>query len=960
MTVQDFSHYRIVARVGQGGMGEVFVAEDLTLNRRVALKFLLPIVDPNQSTDRGGLEDAEGRRLLHEARAAAQLDHPFICKVYEVGEHAGRAFFAMEYVEGVSLKERLAAGPLTVEDAVRIGGEIAEALHLAHTRGIIHRDLKPANVMLASDGHIKVMDFGVAKRLASPASAVGTGDSTAVLTKPGAATGTLAYMSPEQIRTESIDARSDIFAFGLLFYELLTGAHPFQRASMIEIAHALLNDPAPPLERAVPGVSPHLAHIVARCLEKGRDRRYQSLSDVRIELKGIHKAPAAEAVHAAAPKPRSVGWIAAVAMAGILIAGALGYRAWQTSFSAPALALAFNERDWIIVSDFNNLTNDPVFDKSLRLALEVAIAQSHYVNVYPPGRVTAALQRMQKKSERLDESLASEVAVRDGVRGVLACDIAQLGNVYVLTARLIDPKTRAAVHTDLVQASSKDGVLRALGELATRVRSNLGESMTALSAQAKPLPMVTTSSLDALKLYADGLRVDQPDSRSSDAMLRQALALDPDFALAHAELGRRYYLAGGRAAREQGEQHFVTALRLSDRLSGRERLWIRAVAEDARGNRQRAADAFEEYLAQYPDDARAWFRLAWTQMATLGRPGDAIKGFQQALRIQPDDASAAVNLATAYGGSGDVDAAIPAYQKAFALLPSLFFGPFINHEYGFTLVEAGRPDDARAAFERMTKEGAPNEARGHRSLALLNMYQGKYAAATEDLRRAIALNQTQKEPVSEFRDRMYLVMNLDLRGERAAADAAWTEVHALINRLSLDPSWLWRPVQWLARHDRLREAQGLMQLMKKTIGNTIADSSVARNLELDRAFEALAQAEIELAGGRAARAVELLEPIRDVLRLQVVEPLAAAYAASGRSSDAIARYEEFLQAAHPGNELQQTRLESHVALARLYERAARREDARRLYAALVEHWKDGDSTLVPLKAARDGLQRVSQ
>jgi len=571
---KEFAHYRVHARIGQGGMGEVYVADDLTLNRKVALKFLLSS-GASELAGSADSDDGEGRRrLLREARAAAQLDHPFICKVYEVAEHEGKTFLAMEYVEGATLKARLASGSLTTDEATRIGGEVAEALHFAHTRGIVHRDVKPANVMLTADGHVKVMDFGVAKRMVAPLAAdeVTAGAPTGTL--PGEPTGTLAYMSPEQIRSEPIDARSDVFAFGVLLHELLTGVHPFRRSSPLETAHAIVSEAATPIEQS--GVPPLLAHIVARCLEKDRARRYQSLGDVRLELDAVLKpqAPTGAAVRS---RPRRWIRVAGGLTAVLAVVVIVWMRPW--ALVAPQPALAFQERDWIIVSDFNNLTNDPVFDRSLRLALEVAIAQSQYVNVYPPHRVAATLQRMQKKVERFDETLASEVAVRDGIRGVLACDIAQVGSVYALTARLIDPKTRAAVLTDQAEATNKDAVLRALGELATRVRGSLGESLAGLSEQVKPLPMVTTFSIEALKLYADSLRLDaQSTIGASNAMLRQAIALDPDFALAYAELGRRYYLESARAAREEAEQLFAKALELTDRLSLRERLWVQAVA----------------------------------------------------------------------------------------------------------------------------------------------------------------------------------------------------------------------------------------------------------------------------------------------------------------------------------------------------------------------------------------------
>ena len=399
---------------GTGAWAKVDLAEDLA-DWKVALKFLLS----------GLMTDGADRRLLHEAKAAAYLDHPFICKVYEVGDHEGRPFMATEYVNGVTLKERLAAGRVPKDEALRIAAEVAEALSFAHSRGIVHRDVKPANVMLGADGHVKVMDFGIAKRVAGPVGADAKTVAMPTASVPGELTGTLAYMSPEQLRGEAVDQRSDTFAFGLLLHELLTGRHPFLRASIFETANAILNEPAPQLDQTATGASPLLAHVVARCLEKDRNRRYQSLSDVRIELENPGASAAAPPP---APSRKTARWILVPALAGLIALAGIVNWVRPLPFFATEPALAFRQRDWIIVADFNNMTGDVVFDRSLRVALEVAIAQSQYVNVYPPDRVAATLKRMQRPpTAGLDEALAAEVAERENVRGLLACDIAQLG-----------------------------------------------------------------------------------------------------------------------------------------------------------------------------------------------------------------------------------------------------------------------------------------------------------------------------------------------------------------------------------------------------------------------------------------------------------------------------------------------------------------------------------------------------
>jgi pentatricopeptide repeat protein len=927
-------------------MGEVFLAEDVSLNRKVALKFLQP----------GSASDT-GKRILNEARAAAHLDHPFICKVYEVGEHDGRPFLAMEYVDGQTLSDRLLRGQLPVTLALRIAREVADALHFAHTRGIVHRDLKPANVMVSADDHVKVMDFGIAKRMAGTVEADAATAVVNTATVSGHISGTFAYMSPEQLRGDLIDARSDVFAFGVLLYELLTGRNPFTRPSTMETASAILAEPVPPVETARVDVAPLLGHIVARCLEKDRERRYQSLADVRLEIEAVQAGSTAAAVAPVAPKPRR-RWIVWAAAAAIVVAAGLVQWLRPLSFLAPEPALAFAERDWILVADFNNLTGDPVFDRSLRLALEVAIAQSQYVNVVPQNRIAETFQRMQRRAvDKLDETLATEVAVREGVRAVLACDIAQVGSTYSLTARLIDPKTRAAVLTDSVEAHGKEQVLSALGQLATRVRTNLGESLKGVSEQSSALPRATTSSLAALKLYADSLKTTTGNDGQSNEMLRQALAMDPDFALAHAELGRRYYLLSERANRELGEKHLTRALSLTDRLTLRERLWIQAVAEDSRGNRQRAVDAFKAYLAQYPDDTRALFRMSWTQMATLGQLAEAVDGFTRLLKIEPENSSAQANLATALAGTHDYEAAVPAYQRAFQLDPRLALGMFINHEYGFTLAQLGRLDEAAQVFERMKKDGAPvDQPRGFRSMALLHMLRGKHGAAIQELRSAISMDQTYGQSLSEFRDRLYLIAALETTARGAEARSEWNAVDRLVAKLSLSPGWLWRLVRMAGRTGRLVDARRYLGVMQQWAGNATADSGVSRNLADDGAYIAAAEAEVALAEGRGVRALERSEGAHQYLKEpETLFTLASSYAAAGRVADAIARYEELLKLAPMGFEAQLAWFDTHLALGKLYEQQNRAQDAVRVYESLDSRWKEGDANLVPLTELRARL-----
>jgi eukaryotic-like serine/threonine-protein kinase len=940
---QQISHYRILSRIGQGGMGEVFLAEDLSLDRKVALKFL-----PTTRAD----DESARRRLIREAHSAARLDHPFICKIYEVGQSDGQPFIAMEYVEGTTLGRHIAHGPLPLTEAVRIASELAEAVELAHRTGIVHRDLKPSNVMLTPDGHVKVMDFGLAQHMIS----LGI-DSTTIgpmtATATGALTGTLAYMSPEQLRALPVDARSDVFAFGVLLYEMLTGTHPFRRSTAITTTDAILNDVESPLAQFIADVPPLLEHV-HRSLAKDRDQRYQSLREARIDLGILSGEPASASRRVPFRPRRRLPWMFVAAAAAAIAGGAAASRFWQV-LSPSQQALAFRERDSILIADLENLTGDKVFDRSLRAALEVGIAQSRFVNVFPPGRLEDARRRMQKTgSDPLDEALASEVAVREGVKAVFICSIAQVGGVYSLTARLLDPHTRAAVLTESIQATGKDQVLPALDTLATRVRRNLGESLAGIS-QNVPLPKATTSSLEALKMYADSLRV-RGSPQAADDLLRQAIVLDPNFALAHAELGRRYYLKSERSTRIEGEAHFVTALGLLDRLSTRERLWVTALAEDSRGNRQQAVDAYSTYLAQYPDDSRAWFRIGWTRMATLGQLQPAVEAFQRVIALNSSDAAAHVNLATCYSALRRTRDAVEQYQKAFALEPQLMTAEYVNHEYGFTLVRLGEVDKAAEVFAR-ARADADKKARGDRSLALLEMYRGRYAKAAGYLRDAIRLNHTNGANVSEFRDHLYLARALEAVGDPRGFASEVAAAEDVAVRTSLGPEWLQSLAKIRARTGRVREARRILAIMEKAAVDTTAGSSVARNTSTDRAYLDLVRGEIELAEGRPREAAVLFEAANAVQskHAEILESLAVAYVAAGRLEEAVKQYEDLMAEGSLGNEGQELWFRAHVRLGELYNRLGRPDEARRSYHRLLLLWKEADANVTALTQVKARL-----
>jgi eukaryotic-like serine/threonine-protein kinase len=935
---QQLGSYRLLKKIAKGGMGDVFLAEDAVLKRRVALKFLRA----DLATD-----GEAHRRLVHEARAAAALDHPFICKIYETGERAGTPFIAMEYVEGQTLYQRLAQGPARLDEGLRIGLEIADALQYAHAHGILHRDLKPANIMLTPDGHVKVMDFGLAKHVPIPHGDTAETVST-LATAPGMVFGTLAYMSPEQVLGQPLDARSDIFAFGVVLYQVLAGTHPFRKDSSASTLDAILSDTPLPIGQLRHDVPEVVARSLERMLAKDRDARQPDMTAVRADLKwAVEMGPGGKEVHKKHPRrgwQRRVPFVAGAALV-VALASVIGIL-----MSRHKPALAFEARDQLVVADFENRTGDALFDRSLDRALAVAIQQSRYVNIVPVNLTEGVLRRMGRKDvTKLDEASAREVALREGAKSVLAPSIDRVGDAYVLTARLVDPTTHASVLSESAKAASKNKVLDALDDLATSVRRTVGESLSSIEQQRTVLPKATTSSLEALNLYARGLRLPQ-----GFKLIEQAVAIDPDFAMAHAELGVHYYLTS--ESRAVGEAHFKKALVQLDRLTVRERLYITALADDSRGSAEQAATAYRAYVAEYPDDSRAWFRLGWTLMARLGRREEAIEAFKRvALISQISSTNANGNIATCYAALNKNAESLRYYELAFKQDPQAMLGEFANPEYGFLLVKVGKLDEATKVFQKMIDQPEPGkQAIGLRSLALLEMYQGRYLRAVEPMTKSVLLYQSSKQSLSEFRTRMFLESIYRMAGRSREATAQLAAAGQLASTSRLGAGWLVGIGSRHARLGNLREARRFLAMAIDAGGDPTAKSGLARTSRSDERMITIMKAEIALAAGRRAEALNLFE----LAAPMAPDGVARALVALARLPEARDKYEAMMVRRPIGNEAQQEWVVSHLDLGKIYERLGDTAKAREYYERLLTIWKDGDPELWPLIEAKTRLNAL--
>jgi serine/threonine protein kinase/tetratricopeptide (TPR) repeat protein len=927
--------YEVQALLGAGGMGEVYRARDSRLNRIVAIK----IIPHSLSQDPARLQ-----RFEREARAIAVLQHPNICTLYDVGAQDGTQFLVMEYLEGETLAKRLQKGRLPIELTLRHGAEIADALDAAHHRGIVHRDLKPANILLTSHGEAKVLDFGLAKLDEPLPEEAGLAEAITrekLLTTPGVAMGTASYMSPEQARGEDLDARTDIFSLGAVLYEMATGKVAFPGKTPAIVHKAILDSTPPPPSEIVPSLPIHFDELVAKTLEKDPGLRYQSATDLRADLNRLKREsssgriPVSGAGTSAGRHLNRRTWLK-VSIVAVLIAvsaaSGLYYRSRQQ-------IKRLTDKDTIIVADFANSTGDPVFDgTTLREGLSAQLEQSPFLNLLSDQQVMAILPLMeQPKDAKLTRELARKVCQRTAGAITVEGSIASLGTAYVLGLRGVNCRTGDMLADLQATTNAKEQVLTALGELATKLRTKLGESLASVQKYDVPPQNVTTSSLEALQEFSLGIQAaDKEDDDDAIPCLLQAVTLDPNFAMAYLDLGLRY---SGMGESRLGEESIQKAYDLRERVSDREKFVISGVYElNLEGDLQAARNTFEAYSKTFPRSTSALGNLHLVYIS-IGDYNKALALAQEQIKIDPRSSHSYYQLILDYLSLNRLDEGKAAAEKAKTqglesdpILGFFFTIDFLQHDAAGMDHEIKRmqPEDRMDAESLVAwSEGRLGKARelagrvaeayrraGYKEgadeythdAAMQNALIGKIGLARQQIRAALI-----HRPAGRG-DLAYLATALGLSGDTEEA---------------------------------LRQAADLAKRFPK---DTIIKSE----------YVPIIKASAALNTGSASRAIEVLAPTvsyemgENRLTLYSTYLRGLAYLTAHQGSAAAAEFQRILD--HPGaahwHMINMIGVLAHLQIGRAFAMQGDTAKAKTAYQEFLMLWKDADPDIPILNQAK--------
>jgi serine/threonine protein kinase/tetratricopeptide (TPR) repeat protein len=972
MDPEKVSHYRILEKLGAGGMGVVYLAEDMKLGRKVAIK----ILSHEYTTNKDRLH-----RFDQEAAAASNLNHPNILTIHEVGDDDGRHYIATEYIDGVTLRRKLAASHLEAPEILDIALQIASALEEAHAAGIVHRDIKPDNIMIRRNGYVKVLDFGLAKLTETvDRTPLDTESPTRVLvqTDAGVVMGTSHYMSPEQARGKPVDARSDIWSLGVVIYEMVAGRTPFEGETSTDVIVAITQKEPPPLARFAPNVPAELDWIVMKALRKDRDERYQTIKELLTDLRRLKQrlefeaelersaAPGSfsgsrTAVPAALTTPEHAVPTAEKTITHVSSAEyiALGIKRHKIAVAVVALLLLaatasavylyrrnskpLTNRDTVLVTDFVNTTGEPVFDGTLKQALAVHLGQTPFLNLFPEDRVRETLRFMGRSpDDRITRDVGREICQRQGLKAMLTGTIASIGSHYVITLEAINPDSGAPIAREQVEAESKEKVLSSLGTAVVNLRQRLGESLSSIQKYDVPIEQATTSSLDALKAFAMA-NEERAKGRARESLVlyQRAVELDPNFAMAYARIAVHYV---NQDQLEAAKEWIQKAYERRDRVSERERLYIEEKYYGyITGEIEKTTETLQTWARLYPDDFIPHNNLA-INYKLLGRHEEALKESMEAVRLSPNTASARENLVSSFVALARFDEAEQAARELQRINPDSPGVHFSNYFFAFF-----RRDQAAIDREVQWARGKPEEAQLISYLAITAMYFGKLKEAEELHKRSVEMFKNQNRQENASGQLLNLAGNLVLLQKcQQAKDNAKAAMALFRGQLGLPNAAL--------IYAACNDASQAQELFDE------ARAANPKNTVLTSIGVPMLRAVIEKTRGNFDEALQLLEPLRSyeggaITGLGPNYLRGYCYLQQRRGNEAIAEFKKIID--NPGiDPFSPARPLAHLGLARAAVVNGDTAGARKAYQDFFALWKDADQDLPVLVQARKEYEQL--
>ena len=985
MELTQISRYKVLEKLGSGGMGDVYLAEDTKLGRKVALKLLAEGLTQNR--DRLS-------RFDQEAYAASGLNHPNILTIYELGDDGGRHFIATEYIEGQTLRKRLQTTPMEIIEVLDVAIQVAGALEEAHAAGIIHRDIKPENIMLRRNGHVKVLDFGLAKLTERPESEDTDTEAVTralVQTDAGMVLGTSQYMSPEQARGKSIDARTDIWSLGVVLYEMATGRAPFSGETKTDVIVAIAKNDPPPLGRFAPNAPAEFEWIVLKALRKEVDERYQTVKELESDLKKLKQriefqselersmAPerysaalrtlgdteihgslqplgsrlsAASAAtgqfqSAASTRASSAEYIVSeikrhkrsvvgISIAAVVIIGlAIAYFAfWRTR-------TVLTDKDTILLTDFVNTTGDAVFDGTLKQALAVQLGQSPFLDILPESRVRESLKYMQLSPDtRVTRDVAKDICIRQGVKAMLVGSISGVGSHYVVSLEALNSQTGDTIASERFEVDGKEQVLKSLGPAASRLREKLGESLNTIKKFDAPIEQVTTSSLDALRQYSLGVEQhSKADYLHAIPFYRKAVEIDPYFAIAHARLALCY---NNTRQFEAARDEYKRAYELRDRVSERESFVIAAnYYGGVTGEWEAQINGLETWKRTYPRDGEP-LNLLCNRYTLVGPFEKAVTEGHAAIDLIPRDARPYVNLAVAFIGLNRFDEANRILQEAKdQKLESTNMHQRLFHLAFLQGNNAGMQEQLAWARTNSRPEDALNWE------AQVATFSGQLAVANQLSDRIIDMNRA-----VEAKESMAQVLVTD-----AVRDATLGSCDRAIKQAkqALDLS--------REQGNLINAANAYAMCGQTPLAQTLIDE-LDKRWPLDTLLHTtslpIIRAQLELNRGNALTAVQLLESARKYEVFGDFWPQylrGLAYLKQSNGASAEAEFKTILdhRGWYPVSPLYPL---AQLGFARAAAMSGDGPGARKAYQDFLALWKDADSSLPALVAARAEYERL--